>query len=109
MPANTIPVFEVVDIVPAPGAFPIQTRTSPSQVMKAVEYSVDQVQLHMTAFIESVQQILAKGAQLTGEFHMESVEVQAEIGLEGKVGFLGLGASARGSSQIKIVFARRKP
>ena len=76
--------------------------------MKAVDHSVEQLGEHMTNFVEGVQQMLSKGAQVVGEFRMETVEVQAEIGIEGKVGFLGTGAAASGSSQIKIVFKRSK-
>lgn len=61
----------------------------------------------MTEFIDGVQEILSKGARISGEFRMETVEIQAEISMEGKIGFLGTVAAAKGQSQIKIVFQRQ--
>lgn len=61
----------------------------------------------MTEFIDGVQEILSKGARIAGEFRMETVEIQAEISVEGKIGFLGTGVAAKGQSQIKIVFQRQ--
>jgi hypothetical protein len=104
--AKSIPIFEVVDVAPATSGRPIHTRGSAARVVKAVDHSVEQLEQHMTNFVEGVQQMLSKGAQVVGEFRMETVEVQAEIGIEGQVGFLGTGLSASGSSQIKIVFER---
>ena len=104
--AKTIPIFEVVDIVPAGGGRPQYTRTTNPTSVRAVESSVDQLKSQMSNFIEGVQELLATGAQIAGEFRMQTVEVQAQIGVEGKIGFLGTGAAATGSSQIKIVFQR---
>jgi len=105
---KSIPIFEVTDVIPAAGGRPIHTRSATSRVVKAVDHSVEQLEQHMTNFVEGVQKILSKGAEAVGEFCMDTVEVQAVIGIEGQVGFLGTGASASGSSQIKIVFKRIK-
>lgn len=107
--AKTLTIFQVEEIKPTRrGERPEYHRSAGQARVVASEKSIDELQEHMTDFIEGVQAILAKGAQVAGQFHMETVEVQAQIGLEGKIGFLGTGAAAKGSSQIKIVFARNK-
>jgi 2',3'-cyclic-nucleotide 2'-phosphodiesterase (5'-nucleotidase family) len=104
--AKSIPVFEVIDIAPAAGR-PLNVRSTGATV-KALEHGVDQVTDSMGNFIEGVQEILARGAKVAGEFEMKTVEVQATIGVEGKIGFLGTSASASGSAQLTITFERRK-
>jgi len=107
--AKTMTIFQVEEISsPQRGVRPEYHRSLREPKVVASEKSIDELQEHMTEFIEGVQAILAKGAQVVGQFHMETVEVQAQIGLEGKIGFLGTGAAASGSSQIKIVFTRNK-
>lgn len=107
--AKTITIFEVEDIALAgSGQRPMYHRGEPKQGFRATEKSIEELQDHMTGFIEGVQQILAKGSEVVGQFQMETVEVQAQIGVEGKIGFLGTGASASGTSQIKIIFTRNK-
>jgi hypothetical protein len=105
--AKSVPIFEVVEISPATGGRPIHTRTDRA-VVKAIDQNVEDLERHMTNFVECVQQMLAKGTEVAGEFRMETVEVQAQIGIEGQVGFLGTGVAASGNSQIKIVFERMK-
>lgn len=107
--SNTITIFEPVEITATGSGRPTFVRGDDSATMtRAVERSLDEMQEHMTGFIEAVQAMLSKGAKVAGEFHISQVEVQAQIGMEGKIGFLGSGASASGSSQITIVFERKK-
>ena len=106
---KTITIFEPVDINVTKGGRPSYARGSgDSVVTEAIERSIDEMQDQMTGFIEGVQAMLAKGANVSGEFQMSQVEVQAQIGLEGKIGFLGTGAAASGSSQITILFERKE-
>lgn len=106
--AKNIPIFQITDVAQVSSGRPIYTRGTTPQIVKSVDHSVAKLSEHMTNFVEGVQQMLSKGATVAGEFRIETVEVQAEIGLEGKVGFLGAGVAASGSSQIKIVFQRTK-
>ncbi len=85
--AKSITIFEPVEITPAGGGRPTFTRGD--TMTRVIERSIDEMQEHMTGFIEGVQEILSKGATVAGEFSMERVEVQAQIGIEGKIGFMG--------------------
>lgn len=107
--SETITIFEPVEVTTASGGRPTFARGGEGDTMtRAVERSVEEMQGHMTDFIRAVQAMLAKAAKVAGEFQMTQVEVQAQIGLEGKIGFLGSGAGASASSQITIVFERRQ-
>lgn len=105
--AKTITIFEAVEVAPASSGRPTYARSGGDAMTKAVERSLEDMQAHMTGFIDGVQAMLSAAANIGGEFQMNTVEVQAQIGLEGKIGFLGSGAAASGSSQIKIVFERK--
>jgi hypothetical protein len=107
--SKTIVIFEPVEMTAMGNGRPTFARGGDSStITRAVERSIDEMQEHMTGFIEAVQAMLTNGAKVAGEFQMNKVEVQAQIGLEGKIGFLGSGASASGSSQITIVFERKQ-
>lgn len=107
--SKTITIFEPVEVTTTGGGRPTFARGGDGGTMThAVERSIDEMQEHMTGFIEAVQAMLAKGAKVAGEFQMSQVEVQAQIGIEGKIGFLGSGAGVSGSSQITIVFERKQ-
>ena len=107
-PKDTIVIFDVaVQSTGGPGGRPLQARGWDVMV-RASEQAVDLVQQNMTRFIKGVQSILADGAALVGAFQMDTVEVNAQITGEGKIGFAGTGATVEGVSSIKIVF-KRKP
>jgi hypothetical protein len=38
---------------------------------------------------------------------MDTVEVAAQVGADGKVGFMGVGIAAQATSSMKIVFKRK--
>ena len=70
------------------------------------ERRVDEVKASMTRFLGQMSDILAGASALGSGYAVDTVEVNAELTGEGKVGFLGSGASVGGSAGFKIVFRR---
>lgn len=76
--------------------------------MQAVEVDIDTLSQNLVGFIENVRGMLAKVSSDAEQFQVEKVEVSAQIGAEGEVGFLGTGVKAKGGASLKIVLERRK-
>ncbi len=105
---ETITIFDVaVQPVSAQGTRPLQPRGAMDRMVQASEQAIGVVQRNMTQFIKGVQAILAEGAALNGAFEMDSVEINAQITGEGKIGFAGSGLILEGASGIKIVFKKK--
>lgn len=65
----------------------------------------DQFQKNISDFISQTQDILSKSTLAsTGEFELDTVEVNAEISAGGQIGFMGTGLSMEGKGGIKFVF-----
>ena len=73
------------------------------------ERRVDEVKASMTRFLGQMSDILTGASALGGGYAIDTVEVNAELTGEGKVGFLGTGTSVGGSAGFKIVFKRVTP
>jgi hypothetical protein len=78
------------------------------KIIKATEVAVDQVEENMARFLSGVGGIIDRGARLTGEYEVETVEVNAQISADGQIGFMGSGIGMTGSAGIKFVFKRKK-
>ena len=104
----TVVVFDVVD-VQSSVARPTRARMekAPSGAVKAVEASVSTIEASLGSFVQTVRGMLAKVEGQAGEYGIDTVEVSAQVSTEGKVGFMGIGLAAKGSSGMKIVFKRR--
>jgi hypothetical protein len=57
-------------------------------------------------FIAQVQKILAESVQISGDYSLDTVEVNAEISANGQIGFMGTGVGITGKGGIKFVFKR---
>ena len=68
---------------------------------------VEQVQQNMTQFLANIQEILAKGAEVSGEFWLDTIEINAQISAEGQIGFMGNNVGTAGSAGIKFLLKRR--
>lgn len=110
---RTLPVFEVVEAasVPpapaAPGGRPFHARGTPERAVRIVEAGLDTLAESMAAFVDGVGEMIAAGTAATGDYTLETVEVQCQISGSGQVGFMGSGMGVEGASSLKIVFRRR--
>jgi hypothetical protein len=104
---DKIIVFDVVDIQPGGVARPTRARGESGAATRAVEASTGVIEQSLTGFIATVKSMLDKVDDSGGNFHVDTVEVAAEVSTEGKVGFMGVGLAASASSSMKILFARK--
>lgn len=115
MPDNsskTIPIFEVVEVIDnklsTPGTRPFQTRTGVRELpVQAIETSVDVLSKNMASFIDAVNDMISAGADVVGSYYIETVEVQCQVQVGGKIGFFGTGVDLQGGSTMKIVFKNK--
>ena len=103
-------IFDVAEIADAgPIGRPVRSRSAASDTaMKAFTTSAEELADSMRSFVESVNVMVADTAVQDSLYQLEKIEVQAQISAEGKIGFLGAGAAAKGSAGMKIVFERRR-
>jgi hypothetical protein len=104
----------IIDIVqgPAigPGGRPLSTRGFVSdRLVETTEHAIDELRNTMTHFLNGVQTMLAESTARLGDFEVDTVEVNAQITSEGKIGFAGTGLNLKGGTGLKIVLKRCKP
>ena len=78
------------------------------KLIKATAVAVDQVEKNMTRFLSGIGDIINKGSEVTGEYEVDTVEVNAQISADGQIGFMGSGIGMTGSAGITFVFKRKK-
>jgi hypothetical protein len=106
----TILIFDVESGSQAgPGGPLLRSRGVSEKVVKATAVAVDQVEKNMTRFLSGVGDIINRGAEVNGEYEVETVEVNAQISADGQIGFMGSGVGMTGSAGITFVFKRKKP
>lgn len=77
------------------------------RVARAVEVSSEVMEANLTAFINTIADMLSKAdAAEEAGMRMDTVNVSIQVGADGKFGFMGVGLSARASSTMTIVFKR---
>ena len=91
-----------------PGGRPLRARGIGEKVVKASSVAVDEVQKNMTKFLSGIRDTLAKGAAITGEYEVDTVEINAQISAEGQIGFMGSNVGMMGSAGIKFIFKRHR-
>ncbi|MFC1981255.1 hypothetical protein ACFLVN_03345 [Chloroflexota bacterium] len=105
----TILVFDVGSISDVRPSGPLlRSGRIGEKVIKATAVAVDQVEKNMTRFLSGVGDIINRGAEVTGEYEVETVEVNAQISADGQIGFMGSGIGMTGSAGITFVFKRKK-
>ena len=107
---TTVPIFDVVEVTETPAApdRPFQPRGGREMSVRMVEQGVEVLKQSMATFVDAVNAMVQHGAEIAGEFEMETVEVNAVIGANGKIGFAGTGLQLEGTSSLKIVLKRRR-
>jgi hypothetical protein len=73
--------------------------------VKTSEVTVDQLKKNINDFLTNVEDIL-EDTKLSGNYGVDSVEVNAEISANGQVGFMGTGIGLAGKTGIKFVLKR---
>ncbi|MBB3458632.1 hypothetical protein FHT86_006958 [Rhizobium sp. BK313] len=108
MKTETVVVFEQTTPAASIGR-PTHARgdRDASRMVQAVELSTGALETALTSFIETVRAMLEKVDQGSGDYAMDTVEVAAQVGADGKVGFMGVGIAAQATSSMKIVFKRK--
>jgi hypothetical protein len=106
---TTVPIFDVVQVGEASGApeRPFQPRGERELSVRVVEQGIEVLEQSMGTFLDAVNAMIAHSPEVTGGFEMDTVEVHAVIGGNGKIGFAGIGLQLQGSSSLKIVLRRR--
>jgi hypothetical protein len=106
---DTIIIIDAVELpaVP-PGRRPLHPRGLGDTALQVTERTVDEVRANMTRFLSGVQKILAEGAAIGGAFEIDTVEINAQVTGEGKIGFAGTGVNLKGDTGVKIIFKRQK-
>ena len=79
------------------------------KVIKATSVAVDQVEENMKQFLSGICDIVSRGADVVGEYEVDTVEVNAQISADGQIGFMGSRIGMTGSAGITFVFKRKKP
>ena len=77
-------------------------------MVKTREIGVEQLEKNISEFMSGIQGMLSKEANIQGPYQLESIEVEASISAEGKIGFAGTGLGLSGSTGLKFVFTRKK-
>lgn len=107
-----IPIFEAAPTAPTgtagPGSRPFQARGLKEKAAQMVETSISVLSENMASFIAGISHILAAGAEATGSYEIDSVEVECLITGTGKIGLVGTGLDLQGGSTLKIIFTRKK-
>jgi hypothetical protein len=75
-------------------------------VVKSKEIAVNDFKENLSRFLLNVEGILSTSKDRYGNFIMDSIEINAEVSAEGKVGFMGTEVGISGTHGIKFVFKR---
>lgn len=62
---------------------------------------------NLKAFSEQFGKALAAVDKVEGGFDLDEIKVSVELGVEGEITVLGVGASASGKAGLEMVFKRR--
>ncbi len=106
MKADTIVIFDQATPEASIGR-PTQARGTESRLVRAVELSSNTLETALTGFIEALSGMLDNVQSKSGDYAVDTVEVSAQVGADGRVGIMGIGASAQATSSLKIIFKRK--
>ncbi len=106
MPEKPDSLIVFTDQEVGPDGRPIFTRSGAGGALKTVEIPMKELQVNVERFLHGTQLLLERGAQTVGAFSMDEVVVQAQIGANGKVGFMGTGVGLKGEASITFTFKR---
>jgi len=110
---KTIPIFQVGGAYEQPstdarGRPRVARGGTREKVTQIVETSVDVMSKNMERFVGGITEVLSSGAMSTGDFEIDSVEVECSISGSGQIGLAGTGLGFQGGSTLTIIFTRRK-
>lgn len=83
----------------------LSEKTEKIMVM-AREIGVEQLQKNMMEFVSSIQGMLTKGAEIQGDYQLNSIEIEASISAEGTIGFAGTGVGLSGNTGLRFIFTK---
>lgn len=69
---------------------------------------LDELADNVDEFLAGTRLVIERGAQQGGLFALDSVDVHAKIGVDGKVGFLGTGAGFAAEAGVTFTFRRNE-
>jgi hypothetical protein len=75
-------------------------------VVKSKEIAVSDFKENLSKFLLDIEDILSISKDRYGNFIMESIEINADISADGKIGLMGTEVGISGTHGIKFVFKR---
>jgi len=75
------------------------------QVVRNV-IDVETLSTEVQAFMDAMARIIGKLTKEVGEYHMDTIEVTAEISAKGQVSLLGTGGEVAGTGGLTFTFKR---
>jgi hypothetical protein len=113
--SRIVPLETLVALEASSGSRPAKLRDDrraaivPQIAQDVTEITLDAFQASIDNTTDALSTIFASAFEKAfGEFQLNKVEVDLEISADGKVGFMGSGIAIKGSSSLKLKFARRK-
>jgi len=67
---------------------------------------MNELRRNVCSFIEGARGLMAEVDQRVGAYHLQEVEISAQIGADGKVGFLGSGVGVATTASFKLKLVR---
>ena len=75
-------------------------------IVKSKEIAVNDFKENLSRFLLNVEDIFSTAKERYDDFIMDSIEINAEVSADGKVGFMGTEVGISGTHGIKFVFKR---
>ena len=102
---NKMYVFTTGDVSIDEEGRPISVRADqPRQRVAAIP--MNQLRSNVSSFMEGARRLMDDLDQKVGAYQLAEVEISAQIGADGKVGFLGSGMGIEASASFKLKLTR---
>lgn len=72
----------------------------------AKQLPVQELAVNVTVFLEQISSVLDKTPETLGKFHLDELEIHAEVTAQGAIALLGTGLQAGTSGGLRFVFRR---
>jgi len=75
-------------------------------IVKPKEIVVNDFKENLSRFLQNMDDILTTSKRKYGDYIMDSIEINAEVSAEGKIGLMGSEVGVSGTHGIKFIFKR---
>jgi len=73
------------------------------------QLQVQEIAVNVHIFLEQISSVLEKTPETLGKFHLDELEIHAEVTAQGAIALLGTGVQAGTSGGLRFVFRRSPP